>query len=440
MTSLVSRLWWHRYLRRNSRSWDELDQFQQLSPDRQRLQLGQRLLEQIQYFGKREDALPEWREAAAITDPLEVWRVWPQLPVVTKQMLNERFPAGEIQKRFRLKGRTDATGGSTGEPTHFFHDMRMLYTITAQVTYTMLRMGWQPGMPLIWVWGSERDIGKQVPLKIRLHYELTRQYAVDGYALNQDTVDRIVSLVRRYPTVAMYGFTSMLEFVAEQVIANGIEIPAGRVKAAWNGGEMLYEAQSRQFERAFGTPLLNRYGGRELSTMACQFSANAPLTVLRPWLMVEVLDRFGKPCPPGESGRLVWTSTVCRGTPFLRYDVEDWGTFERPQEQVSGIAALTSIDGRSAGIWELPNGKRINNLYWNHLFKEFGEVRQFQVVIRRDGGLHFLLRGERWTPERETHFRRTFTNFLGDVPAEIRWVEQIPCTSRGKRMQVVRES
>jgi phenylacetate-CoA ligase len=156
--------------------------------------------------------------------------------------------------------------------------------------------------------------------------------------------------------------------------------------------------------------------------------------------MVEVLDRFGKPCAPGESGRLVWTSTVCRGTPFLRYEVEDWGAFDQSHQEESGIAALASIDGRSAGIWELPNGKRINNLYWNHLFKDFGEVRQFQVVIRTDGGLRFLLRGKPWAPEREAHFRRTYTNFLGDVPAEVHWVEQIPCTSRGKRMQVVRES
>src|SRR5438270_1544082 len=164
--SLVSRLWWRRYLHRNACPWDELTLFQELAPDQQRAQLARRLLSQVQYFGKRDDALPEWREAARITDPNELWRIWPQLPVVTKQTLNDQFQPDEIRQRFGCQGRADSTGGSTGEPTHFFHDTQMLRAITAQVTYSMLGMGWRPGMPIISVWGSERDIGKQVPRKI----------------------------------------------------------------------------------------------------------------------------------------------------------------------------------------------------------------------------------------------------------------------------------
>ncbi len=438
--SLVARLWWRRYLRRNACPWDELALFQELAPDQQRAQLALRLLRQIRYFGTRDDALPEWREAARITDPDELWRIWPQLPIVTKRTLNDRFRPDEINQRFGCQGRADSTGGSTGEPTHFFHDTQMLRAITAQITYSMLGMGWRPGMPIVSVWGSERDIGKQVPPKIRLHYWMTRQYSVDGFSLDQHTVDRVLSILGRHKHVAMYGFTSMLEFVAEQILDRGIVIEPEKVQTAWNGGEILTETQNEIFQKAFRVPLLNRYGGRELSTMACQFSPDGPLTVLRPWLFLEVLDESGKPVGPGESGRLIWTSTVCRGSPFLRYEVEDWGTFQAAHRCESGVGALSSIDGRSAGVVRLPNGMKINNIYWNHFFKEFREVRQFQLVIRNRGDLHFLLRGEKWSPEREQRFRGTLSNFLGNLPIEIDWVEQIPRTSRGKRIQVVREN
>ncbi|MBV8810489.1 MAG: hypothetical protein JO033_17600 [Acidobacteriaceae bacterium] len=438
--SLVSRLWWRRYLHRNGCPWDELALFQELAPDQQRVQLAERLLRQVQYFGRREDALPEWRDAARITDRDELWRIWPQLPIVTKQMLNDRFRPDEIKRRFGCEGRADSTGGSTGEPTHFFHDRHMLRAITAQITYSMLGMGWRPGMPIVSIWGSERDIGKQVPWKIRLHYSMARQYNVDGYSLDQGTVDRVLSILHRHKHVAMYGFTSMLEFVAEQVLDRGVAIEPEKVKTAWNGGEILTETQNQVFRTAFGVPLLNRYGGRELSTMACQFSPTAPLTVLRPWLFLEVLDESGKRVEPGESGRLIWTSTICRGSPFLRYEVEDWGTFQAPHQCESGIHALLTIDGRSAGVVRLPNGMKINNIYWNHFFKEFREVRQFQVVIRKRGDLHLLLRGERWSREREQYFRGTLSNFLHNLPVEIEWVEQIPRTNRGKRIQVIRES
>jgi phenylacetate-CoA ligase len=440
MTSLISKLWWRRYLRRNATSWEELNSFAALPPDRQRERLSRRLLDQVQYFGRREDALPEWREAARIQDPAELWKIWPSLPVITKQMLHTQFEPSQMQRRFGLEGRIDATGGSTGEPTRFFHDWPMLRAITAQVTYTMIRMGWRTGMPIVSIWGSERDIGKDVPRKVQWHYRLTRQYSVDGYSLTDNTTDRVLALIQRKQPVALYGFTSMLDFVATQVMDRGFQVAPGWVKAAWNGGEMLFEDQATRFRSAFHTPLFNRYGGRELSTMACQYTDAGPLVLLRPWLMVDVVNEQGKPVSPGESGRLLWTSTVCRGTPFLRYEVEDWGHFRAGDETEAGITALGGIDGRSAGVWRAPSGKTINNLYWNHLFKEFSEVRQFQVIIRKEGTLCFLFRGNGWSPEKEQKFRQTYTRFLGEIPSEIRWVDEIPRTSRGKRMQVVREN
>jgi len=92
----ISSLWWRRYLRRNATSWTDLDRFPQLSPSEQRKQLGERLLRQIRYFGSRADALPEWREAARIDNPEDLLRIWPDLPVVTKNVFRTRFPAEEV--------------------------------------------------------------------------------------------------------------------------------------------------------------------------------------------------------------------------------------------------------------------------------------------------------------------------------------------------------
>ena len=148
-------------------------------------------------------------------------------------------------------------------------------------------------------------------------------------------------------------------------------------------------------------PLFNRYGGRELSVMACQFAEDQPLHVLRPWLFLEILDGRGRPAVPGEVRRLVWTSTVCRGTPFLRYDVEDLGTFRDFDSNESGITAIHELPGRVGGMLELPGGRKISNLYWNHFVKDIHEVAQFQVILRKDGSLQILLRGDGFSQERD---------------------------------------
>jgi phenylacetate-CoA ligase len=435
----VSSLWVKRYLSRNARSTAELKEFPQFSPGEQRRILARKLFDQMQYFGQRADALPEWREAARIQDPDELWRLWPSLPILSKQDLQERFPAAEIGQRFGIRGRVGSTGGSTGEPTHFFHDLNMNRACLASLYYTREQMGWRLGMPIIIVWGSERDIGRQTPWQQRLHGQLRNEYLLDAYHLSDETVSRVLEIVRKKAPVAIYGFTSMLEFVAEAVLKRDAALPPGLVAAAWNGGEMLFQEQKDVFRRAFGHPLLNIYGGRELSAMACQESDEGHLTVVRPWLFVEIVDDRGRPVGPGESGRLIWTSTICRGTPFLRYDIGDMGSYNSDCLSESGISAIAELHGRVAGLLELPDGRKINNIYWNHLFKEVPQVKQFQVILRSTGELDISLCGAGFSTEQEQQLRTVLRNFLGPVPVRLMWVDNIPRSAQGKLIQVISE-
>ena len=435
----VSRLWMRRYLSRNSLPYTDLQEFPRLRPDQQRREMATRLLAQVRHFGLREDALPEWREAARISDPDDLWKVWPSLPIVTKQTLQTKFPAQDIASRFGIPGVISSTGGSTGEPTRFFHDHTMLLTTQAAMYYARERMGWRPGMPTIILWGSERDIGKAMSWKNRLGGTLRNEFLIDGYRLSSATVDRVAEIARKRKPVAVYGFTSMLQYVAEGLVERGTTLSSGTVAAAWNGGEMLFPDQTEVFRNAFGAPLFNCYGGRELSVMACQFADGEPLHVMRPWLFVEVVDDKGYPASPGQPGRLLWTSTVCRGTPFLRYDIEDLGVYAASHCNESGITALSELHGRSSGLLELPDGRKVSNLYWNHLFKDVPEVRQFQVILKADHSVQILLCGGGFATGREQHLRTVLLNFLGPVPVQFEWVGRIPLTSQGKRVQVVRD-
>jgi len=440
MIATLSKLYRRRYLRRNSLSTQDLDHFPKLAPPVQRRLLSERLLDQLHHFAARPDALPEWREAARIQNPEDLWSVWPSLPVLTKDLLRQRFNPEETRRHCGLPGRIDSTGGSTGEPTRFYHDRAMLLAAVAAGHYTSVRMGWRPGMGTLCIWGSERDIGKTVHWKIRLHNTLLRQYMVDGYRLSDDTVDRLLSLAIRHRPVALYGFTTMLSYVAERMLARGLELPPGTVRAAWNGGEMLYEQDAALFQKAFHTPLLNRYGGRELSTMACQFKPGDPLWVLRPWLFLEIVDERDKPVRPGEPGRLLWTSTICRGTPFLRYEIGDLGATTSSLVDESGVRGLGELLGRTAGLITLADGRRVSNLFWNHLFKGVPEVRQFQVVIRGGASILFRFAGTGMSGQRQEELLGILGNFLPSHHFEFVWVEGIPRTRQGKLIQVVAEN
>jgi phenylacetate-coenzyme A ligase PaaK-like adenylate-forming protein len=439
MRNLVARLWWLKYRVRESRSWDELQQFPSLNEEQQHREIASRLLAQVRYFGKRADSLPEWREAADITDPLELWKIWPSLPVMTKQTLRDRYHPAKMVPQFGLHGRESSTGGSTGEPVHFFYDWPMVKTGMALNLYCRSAMGWRPGMPTVILWGSERDIGKLTSPRARLNSRFLREYLIDGYTMTDQTMERLVEIVRHNGPAAVYGMTSMLEFVARRFLERGLTIPPGRVALAWCGGEMLFPEQSELFRRAFGVPILNLYGGREMSALACQFRSGDPLHVLRPWHYVEIVNEHGRPAAPGETGRLLWTSTVCRGTPFLRYELGDLAAYDAAGHNASGIIALSELHGRTAGLLHLPDGRTISSLYWNHAFKEFDEIRQFQVKLKRSGEVEIMLIAPGVTPERETKLQQMLRHLLQGVQFKLLLVDQIPRTSQGKLVQVVRE-
>jgi phenylacetate-CoA ligase len=435
----LSKLTWQAYSRFLARPIAGLERFSALNPAGQRQALAARLLAQIRYFGSREDTLPEWREAARVTRPEELWEIWPSLPTVTKPMLNAHFEPVEMQRRFRLNGRLNATGGSTGEPTHFFLDTPMLRASRGAHLYSQLRMGWRPGMATIIVWGSDRDIGTQAGWFRQTAQYLYRHHMIPGFAIGDRSVAEIHEIIRTEAPVAIYGYSSLLEFVAERTLALGRQTAAGSVAVAWNGGEMLYDRQVQLFKRAFGVPILNRYGGRELSATAFQEAEAAPLRMLRPWVFLEIVNDAGKPAAPGEIGRLLLTSTICRGTPFLRYDIGDLGAYAENDRDESGIRSIQTLHGRHSGSLRLDDGRTISCIYWNHLLKDYPEVAQFQVRVSREGRISLLLAGRGFSAARSERLSATLRLLLRDQQVDLRWIETIPRTAQGKLLQVVQE-
>src|SRR5205823_5031570 len=116
--AMLSRALWSAFIAAKDLKprWREMDDCARLDPEQARLDMARRLQQQIRYFGSREDALPEWKKAARIRDPLELWRRWTDLPIVTKDTLRENFDARQLKERLKIPGVVSSTGGSTGEP------------------------------------------------------------------------------------------------------------------------------------------------------------------------------------------------------------------------------------------------------------------------------------------------------------------------------------
>lgn len=434
--------WWlHHRLKGLGPRLEALESHRTMTPEMAQLAMGLRLKRQLAFFGSTPGAFPEWTDLGK-ADPLEVFQKWSTLPIVRKSDLRHRFPLDVVLRWTKGRRRTNATGGSTGEPTTFVHDLPMLRSGTATMYYAWRRMGWSPGMPVLAIWGAQRDIGMNLGIKGRLKQNWLRQVAGiqvnDGFALDA-TRGRVFlkELLSQRRPCAIYGYTSLLEVVARLAEEEEFSIPPGLVATAWNGGETLFPEQSKRFEQVFGVPIQNDYGGREVGTMAVQANGSPSLEVLRPFIYLEVVDSQGKPCSPGEAGRILVTSTECQGTPFLRYEIGDIASYQTNDQDESGIRALTGIQGRISSTLTL-NGKAVSGIYWNHLFKDFPAIRAFQVRAHA-GALRILMEAPDLPDSSLDQIRTTLFNFIGPLPLQFERVDQIPITATGKLIHALEE-
>ena len=102
------------------------------------------------------------------------------------------------------------------------------------------------------------------------------------------------------------------------------------------------------------------YSANEVGYIAFRCLEQGALHVQSESLLVEVIDEEGRPCEPGESGRVVVTSLHNLATPMLRYDLGDYATVGAPCPCGRGLPVISQILGRTRNAALSPDGQR----YW----------------------------------------------------------------------------
>jgi phenylacetate-CoA ligase len=174
------------------------------------------------------------------------------------------------------------------------------------------------------------------------------------------------------------GYASALEVFAKFLI----ERQESRIRpvAIKTTADVLGEEQRAIIERAFGCPVYNFYGSREINNLAVECPARSGLHVNALRRYIEIVDDDGNAVPPGVPGRILLTDLTNYFMPFLRYEIEDIGSWTgTPCRCGRPFPLLAKIWGRSSDFIVTPEGKLIHGEFFTHLFYAMPEVASFQV-------------------------------------------------------------
>jgi phenylacetate-CoA ligase len=143
---------------------------------------------------------------------------------------------------------------------------------------------------------------------------------------------------------------------------------------------------------AFQARIVDRYSCEEMGWIALQCPKHDHLHVLSSLVHLEIVDAAGRPCPPGQPGRVLLTGLHSYAMPLLRYDIGDIAEWGEPCDCGITLPVLKRVLGRRRNFLRLPDGtERLARLAGDH-WQEMPEVEEFRLVQYGDGIVEAFLR------------------------------------------------
>ena len=316
-----------------------------------------------------------WRDAGVAPGPLARVADLARYPTIDKRLISDNF---EAMRARPAPGRvlTKTTGGSTGDPFRFEYTEESFARRIAVMWRGYRWAGADLGRRTAYLWGAATPDGPG-PLKERVYHRLFNRLMLDCFALTEGNVGRYVDAVGAFGAVVLVGYVSPLVVTAQHMLARGRRLP--RLRTVLTGAETLRDDQRRILEQAFGAPVFNTYGCREVMLIASECERRQGLHVSADHVVVETLDADGAPVD-GQPGQVTLTDLHNYAMPLVRYRNGDVATSVSGACPCGrGLPLLARVEGRELDLIRTPDGRIVPGEFFPHLMKDFAGVREYQV-------------------------------------------------------------
>jgi len=350
-------------------------------------------------------------------------------PAVWREFRDRQAPPGGMH--------VGHTGGSTGQPTHYWHDHRhdaiRLMAMYRDKSYS----GWRPG-DRVAVLEARRALFWRATLARRVLNWLGGVYTgLNVHDLDRESALRFQRRLERHRPVVIRGIASAIDEYARILEEEGL---AHRARGLGLRGviaacEKLYPHQRERVERVFGCAVFDLYGSCEMGYVAMECAAHDGLHVSADTVVVEILDDEGHPVPAGSSGRVVVTDPWNLGFSLIRYDLGDVGRYlpdGGPCPCGVTFPKLAPVEGTLKHFFRLPDGSLVHGGRFTGVVIQHPAVRQFRVVQEAPEEIVVYLVGDRQGAEGIER------ELQAEAPARVRfrveWCDDLPPTPAGKRI------
>ena len=186
--------------------------------------------------------------------------------------------------------------------------------------------------------------------------DLARRRASPGEPF-EDTIAR----VNAFKPDVLRGYGSHLGGLFR--FASTHRLALHRPKCVAYGADRMADADRALIEHEFGVPVISTYQAAEALRIGFQCEERRAFHLSIDHTAVRVVDGYGKPLAPGDTGEIVISNLVNRATVLLNYKLGDLVTLSaKPCPCGRSLPTIEAIDGRADDFVARPHGGRIHAL------------------------------------------------------------------------------
>jgi phenylacetate-CoA ligase len=257
--------------------------------------------------------------------------------------------------------------------------------------------------------------------------------------MSESKLDAFVTEIRERRPVMLFGYPSALAHIARHAEDRGQALNDLGIRVAFVTSERLYPDQRDQIARTFGCRVANGYGGRDAGFIAHECPAGG-MHVTAEDIIVEIVDREGKPRPPGAAGEIVVTHMATRSFPFIRYRTGDVAVLDEGVCTCGrGLPLIKEIQGRSTDFVVAQDGTVMHGLALIYVVRDLPGIKKFKIVQESIDHTKVLLAVDAdFDPTSVAQIRAGMAKRLGErVRIDIDMVADIPAEASGKYRHVI---
>lgn len=297
--------------------------------------------------------------------------------------------------------------------------------------YFMKRLGAPAGARTAFLWAHHLDPKYKDSLRERYYAFQTNTRYFDCLRLSSDILAEYHRQFERLRPACIVAYASALGHLAEHVLERGLK-PSYPSRCFVTGAEKLLPQHREAVETAFGRPVHERYGSRDVGYMAFQMQPHRTLAYEVDWANILIEPETTEP----ESGIII-TKLHADAMPMIRYRVGDVGRFLAGSRPGHPAFYLDEVVGRDTDrIW-LPDGRWVQGVEIPHMMKDY-DVREYMFVQRPDYSIEIRIVPKNGFCEGDTQkILATVLSNLPGLPVSALLVDEIERTKANKWRPVI---